>query len=68
MKKFLAIFVLLFSLGSVAAQVPPVNLGVLNLPQEGPVWCWAAVARQIIAWKHQNLSMAPQQCESPRVC
>ena len=45
------------------AQAPPaINLGVLNLPQEGPVWCWVAVARQIIAWKHQDLAMAPEQC------
>lgn len=63
MKKLLVIIALLFSFGPATAQwPPPINLGVMNLPQEGPVWCWAAVARQIIAWKHQSLSSAPRQC------
>jgi hypothetical protein len=63
MKKLLAVFALMFVLGPAAAQLPPpINLGIINLPQEGPVWCWVAVSRQIIAWKHQNLPSAPQQC------
>lgn len=63
MKRLLAIFALMFVFGSAAAQLPPpIDLGIINLPQNGPVWCWAAVARQIIAWKRQNLSAAPEQC------
>ena len=26
----------------------PIDLGIQNIPQETPVWCWAAVAQQII--------------------
>lgn len=63
MRKLLAIFALMFVLGPAAAQLPPpINLGIINLSQQGPVWCWAAVARQIIAWKHQSLPAAPEQC------
>jgi hypothetical protein len=33
-----------------AAQFPPpVDLGIQNIPQQTQVWCWAAVAQQIIA-------------------
>lgn len=68
MKKLLAIFALMFVLGPASAQLPPpINLGIINLPQNGPVWCWAAVARQIIAWKHQNLLAAPEGTVNLRV-
>jgi hypothetical protein len=66
MKRLFAIFTLLIVLGPATAQMPPlpppINLGVVNVPQDGPVWCWAAVARQIIAWKHQDLIGTPPQC------
>lgn len=63
MKKILAIIAFMLVLCPASAQLPPpINLGIINLPQQGPVWCWAAVARQIIAWKHQSLPAAPEQC------
>jgi hypothetical protein len=62
MKKLIAILVILFSCGTASAQVPPpINLGIMNLPQEGPVWCWAAVAQQIVAWK-KGFYATPAQC------
>lgn len=45
----------------VRAQVPPpIDLGIRNIPQETPVWCWAAVAQQVIAWITGG---APAQCQ-----
>lgn len=42
------------------AQVPPpIDLGIQNIPQERPVWCWAAVAQQII---YHRRGATPQQC------
>ncbi|MDO6568598.1 papain-like cysteine protease family protein [Alteromonas sp. 1_MG-2023] len=40
---------------------PPVDLGIQNISQQTQVWCWAAVAQQIIAAINgpQN---TPQQC------
>ena len=37
-----------------AAQCAPIDLGIVNLKQETPVWCWVAVAQQIILWKTGN--------------
>lgn len=28
--------------------LPPVEIPIQNIPQETPLWCWAAVAQQII--------------------
>lgn len=28
----------------------PIDLGIQNIPQETQVWCWAAVAEQVIFW------------------
>ena len=38
---------------------PPVTLNVPNVVQETPVWCWVAVARQLIL---ANQGQAPNQC------
>jgi hypothetical protein len=54
---------LIVTFGSAAAQMPPpIDLGIYNLTQDTSVWCWAAVARQIIAWKRQDLLSTPIQC------
>lgn len=46
------------------AQVwpPPVDLQIQNIPQQTPVWCWAAVAQQIIL-RLQGPDATPSQCE-----
>ena len=41
------------------AQCAPINLGILNIPQQTQAWCWAAVAEQIIRWKTGS---SPPQC------
>jgi hypothetical protein len=47
---------------SVEAQMvpPPVDLGIQNIPQQTAVWCWAAVAQQIIAALRGPASTPPQ--------
>ena len=40
---------------------PPVDLGIQNLPQETQVWCWAAVAQQIIM-ASRGPQQTPAQC------
>jgi len=41
------------------AQCAPIDLRIPNIPQQTQVWCWAAVAQQIITWKRGN---SPPQC------
>ena len=54
MKNVATVFVLIFSLllnmpDLQAQPVPsPVDVPISNIPQDTPVWCWAAVAQQII--------------------
>lgn len=57
------ILALLLSVVSLAAQAmpSPVQLGIPNLPQETQVWCWAAVAQQIIAHS-RGAAYTPPQC------
>ncbi len=38
---------------------PPIDLGIINIPQQTPLWCWAAVAEQIITWRRGE---SPPQC------
>lgn len=59
-RHLLACFALCLSLPALALP-PPVRLGIPNLPQQTQVWCWAAVAQQIIAHR-QGLSQTPPQC------
>lgn len=50
------------SVSSVRAQVPPpVDLGIQNIAQETPVWCWVAVAQQII-FALRGATGTPPQC------
>lgn len=58
------VFVLAASLWSTLATaqvLPPVNIPIQNIPQQTPVWCWAAVAQQIIA-ASRGLQNTPPQC------
>jgi len=38
---------------------PPVDLGIANIRQETDVWCWAAVAQQVIV---KRKGRSPPQC------
>ena len=38
-----------------------VNIRIANIPQQTDVWCWAAVAQQIIAYS-RGLQQTPAQC------
>ena len=44
---------------AVSSQCAPISLGIPNIPQQTNVWCWAAVAQQIIVWRTGN---SPPQC------
>lgn len=63
--KILNIFLLEFFLiatSQTRAQVPPpVDLQIQNLPQETQLWCWAAVAQQIIL-RRNGPTRTPPQC------
>lgn len=45
---------------SARAQCAPVDLGIPNIQQRTQVWCWAAVAEQLITWRTGG---SPPQCE-----
>lgn len=45
--------------GPSRAQCAPVDLRIPNIPQQTQVWCWAAVAQQIITWRTGS---SPPQC------
>lgn len=57
----LLLFVLVATAPAAArAQIlPPVDLGIRNIPQETDVWCWAAVAQQVIV---KRKGTSPPQC------
>jgi len=58
------IFIVLIFLSSQAfsQNLPrPVNIPIQNIPQETEVWCWAAVAQQII-YSLNGPSGTPPQC------
>lgn len=72
------VFSVAFSFANSASgqQIPqPVDLRIQNIPQETQVWCWAAVAQQIIVALNGRRN-APSQCEmvalannaSPQLC
>lgn len=59
-------FVVLFFLSALSLEVhaqvpPPIDLGIQNIPQDTQVWCWAAVAQQIIL-RLRGSSNTPPQC------
>lgn len=57
-----AILLLIFLSTSVSGQpIPrPINLPIQNIMQETRVWCWAAVAQQIILSRQGPISTPPQ--------
>lgn len=61
----LLLFLMLTGLAALpaAAQMrslpPPVDLGIRNIMQETDVWCWAAVAQQVIV---KRKGKSPPQC------
>lgn len=66
MKRFLAAMLLFLGMDQANAQQlpPPIDLGIVNIPQQTQVWCWVAVVEQIAHWKSQtNPNSSPHQCE-----
>lgn len=57
------IFLFIFLSASVSSQPIPqtINLPIQNIMQETKVWCWAAVAQQIIL-SRQGPTKTPPQC------
>ncbi|RAP56111.1 papain-like cysteine protease family protein [Oleiagrimonas sp. MCCC 1A03011] len=63
MKRIFGLLFVVFSAFPVDAWAkvpPPVDLGIQNLRQETPVWCWVAVARQIVMWTRGQPNTPPQ--------
>jgi hypothetical protein len=58
---FLLSFLLGVSCAGDGARAQSVDLGIVNIQQGTPVWCWAAVAEQVIRWK--NHGPGPSQCQ-----
>jgi len=50
-----------FAVPARAQLPPPVDIPIANLQQETPVWCWAAVAQQII-FASRGQAGTPAQC------
>jgi hypothetical protein len=61
--RLLFLIVVLGVAAPAAAQMrwlpPPVDLGIRNITQETDVWCWAAVAQQVIV---KRRGKSPPQC------
>ncbi len=58
----LGIILFVISVSSFSQPVPPpINLSIQNIQQQTQVWCWAAVAQQIILAK-QGAANTPPQC------
>ena len=62
MKKFTFLMLFFISLSVSGQQYPPpITLPIQNIPQQTQVWCWAAVAQQIIL-ASQGPANTPPQC------
>ncbi len=63
MRLLFAYLLIGFAVAPAAAQVralpPPVDLGIRNIMQDTDVWCWAAVAQQVIV---KRRGKSPPQC------
>lgn len=75
-KNLMLVFLFCTANISAAQQIPrPVDLGIQNIPQKTQVWCWAAVAQQIIM-AVRGRQGTPRQCTlvaiannaNPRMC
>ncbi|MDX7857967.1 papain-like cysteine protease family protein [Aeromonas caviae] len=64
MKSVIFTIIVLIALSFRAQAQPPapVDLGIQNISQQTPVWCWAAVAQQII-YKINGPGGTPHQCQ-----
>lgn len=64
-RRFSCLAWLVFGLASSASSQqpypPPVDIPIVNLVQQTPVWCWAAVAQQIIM-AAKGPAATPEQC------
>lgn len=60
-RSFVLVLLLQIPAAAMAQVPPPVDLPIPNIPQQTQVWCWAAVAQQII---HATVGPArtPDQC------
>lgn len=59
---YFAIMVSLINYDATFAQIPPpIDLKIDNIPQETTVWCWVAVAQQII-YSLRGPEGTPPQC------
>ena len=56
----LLVITLLLGISNVWAE-PPVDIPIMNIPQETDVWCWVAVAQQIIM-ASRGAQNTPPQC------
>ncbi|WP_062960895.1 papain-like cysteine protease family protein [Thalassospira xiamenensis] len=66
MKRFLVAMLLFLGINQANAQQlpPPIDLGIVNIPQQTQVWCWVAVVEQITHWKSQtHPNTSPHQCQ-----
>ena len=54
--------VVVLSITGLPVRAQSIDLGIQNIPQQTPVWCWAAVAQQIINHINGPLN-TPQQCQ-----
>jgi len=62
MKNILTSVLLFLSVQAFSQQIPiSVNIPIQNIVQEAPVWCWAAVAQQIILASQGPIN-TPSQC------
>jgi len=60
---FLAFFNIVTDASAQSAP-PPIDLGVPNVLQQTPVWCWLAVVEQIAHWRQGTPTQSPpHQCE-----
>jgi hypothetical protein len=65
MRPLFRLFLLVLALAPAAPAAaqrllpPPVDLGIRNIMQETDVWCWAAVAQQVIT---SRKGTSPPQC------
>lgn len=51
---------LVIAFSPLPSSAQSIDLGIINIAQEGQAWCWAAAAQQVVAWK---TGRAPYQCE-----
>ena len=62
MKKIIVSIIICMALAlTIYAQSQSVDLGIQNILQETPEWCWAAASQQVILWL-KGPAQTPSQC------